>query len=99
MNNKFKQFDSIVNEMKKIHHAKNHDYSGKDYLSNLIACERTGLPAWKGTVVRLQDKMSRLENFTKKGKLKVKDESVEDTLKDMAVYSILCLILYRNEKK
>lgn len=95
---KFKEFESIVKEMIEIHHTKNHDYANEDYLSNLTACKRVGLEPWKGAVVRLQDKMSRLENFAKKGKLKVKDESIEDTLKDMANYAILCLILYRNDK-
>jgi hypothetical protein len=54
-----------------------------------------GIEPWKGVVVRLGDKYSRLCNFAKKGKFEVKDESVEDTLKDLAVYGILALILYR----
>ena len=92
------EFESIVKQMVEIHHVKNHDYAGGDYLSDLIASRRMGLVPWKNALLRMQQKMSRMESFCKQDELKVKDESVEDTLKDMAVYSILCLILYRNKK-
>lgn len=92
------EFESIVSEMVQIHHKKNHDYAGGDYLSDLIASRRMGLLPWKNALLRMQQKMSRMESFCKQNEFEVKDESVEDTLKDMAVYSILCLILYRNKK-
>lgn len=91
-------FKKIITELGDLHYRKNHDYAGDQYLQNLTASRRMGLPAWKGTLIRLQDKISRLENFAIQDELKVKDESVEDTLKDLAVYSILCLILYKNKK-
>ncbi len=100
MNKQFKEFNSIIDEMKKIHMEKNHDYDGnKNYLSSLKSSVRMGIPAWKSVVIRIQDKLARLENFVISGKLKVKDESIEDTLKDLANYAILCLILYRDETR
>ena len=42
--------------------------------------------------------MSRLESFAKQGEFKVTDEKVEDTCKDIAVYSILLLLLYTHKK-
>ena len=42
--------------------------------------------------------MSRLESFAKQGEFKVTDEKVEDTCKDMAVYAIIMLMLYRHKK-
>lgn len=92
-----KEFKKIIDEMWKLHNLKDHDYAGDNYLANLKASSRIGIPHWKGTLIRMQDKISRLENFAKTDSLKVKDESVEDTLKDLAIYSILCLILYRNK--
>lgn len=92
------EFNKIIEELSYTHNIKNHDYAGDNYLSNLTASERLGMPAWKGCLIRMQDKMSRLENFAVQDELKVKDESVEDTLKDLAVYSILDLILYRKYK-
>ena len=37
--------------------------------------------------------------FAKKEKLKVKDESIRDTLVDMANYALIALILYEEENK
>ena len=64
--------------------AKGHDYAGDaDCLGNL---RRFGL---YGIIVRLSDKFSRLEQFAKSGELKVRDESVKDTLMDIANYCYL----------
>lgn len=41
--------------------------------------------------VRLSDKFNRICNLIKRGELKENDESLEDTLLDMAGYSILGL--------
>ena len=93
------RFYEIIDELKQLHSDKNHDYAGDDPLSNLRACERTGLAAWKGVVIRLQDKFSRLENFMVNSSLCINDESMFDTLNDIAVYSILCRVLMEEEKK
>jgi aspartate carbamoyltransferase catalytic subunit len=58
-----------------------------------------GIPPWKGILIRLGDKMSRLESFARKESFQVKDESLIDTLRDVSVYAILAIILYREEKK
>lgn len=42
-----------------------------------------------GFLTRMSDKMSRIGSFVTKGVLMVKDESVEDTLIDLANYCIL----------
>lgn len=92
------EFAKIMNELIDIHHSKNHDYAGGDYLSDLIASRRMGITPWKNALLRMQQKMSRMESFAKQNELLVAEEKIEDTLKDMAVYSILCLILYKNGK-
>lgn len=92
------EFEDIMHELTELHKIKNHDYAGENYLSNYVSSRRMGIAPWINAVLRLQDKMARLENFSKQGELKVKDESVEDTFKDIAVISILALILYRNKK-
>ena len=66
---------------------KGHDYSGdQDSLGNL---RRFGL---YGIIVRLSDKFSRLEQYAKSGELKVKDEGVIDTLRDIRNYAFLAQI-------
>ena len=94
------QFYEIIEELKRLHSVKNHDYAGEaDPLANLRECERINIPAFTGCFVRIQDKYMRLMNFIKSGTLLVKDESVRDTLRDMAVYSILAMILYDEQLK
>lgn len=74
--------------------AKGHDYSGEqDALGNL---RRFGL---YGIIVRLSDKFSRLEQFAKSGDLKVKDESIRDTLRDIRNYAFLAQIFLDGEDK
>lgn len=94
---RYKEYHETLNKLAEIHISKDHDYAGEDYLSNLKGSERLGIPAWKGTLIRIEDKIARLENFAKTENLLV-DESVEDTLMDLANYAILALILYKNNK-
>lgn len=92
-------FYKLLEQMAELHSRKNHDYAGtSDPLKNLRACERLDMDPFLGVMVRLQDKWSRLEEFIKQGVMLVKDESVEDTLMDNAVYSLLAIILRREAK-
>lgn len=91
-------FYKILDELAELHSLKNSDYANRDPLSNLKMCELGGIPGWKGVIVRLTDKISRLLTFSERESYQVKDESVEDTFKDLAVYGILGLILYRESK-
>ena len=56
------------------------------------------IPAWKGVAIRIGDKFSRLMSFVKQEELKVKDESIRDTLIDMANYALICAVLYDEAK-
>ena len=91
------RFCEIVNEMVELHDRKNRDYAGSDYLSNFLMCEKhMGIPAWKGCIIRLSDKMSRLMNIARNEEIAVTDETVTDTLTDLAVYAIITRILYED---
>ncbi len=92
-------FYKLLDQMAELHSKKNHDYAGtSDPLKNLRACTRLELDPFIGVMVRLQDKWSRIEEFVKSKTLLVKNESVEDTLMDNAVYSLLAIILLREQK-
>ena len=44
--------------------------------------------------IRLEDKLNRLKSFCKTGEFKVVDESVKDTLMDLANYANMTLLEY-----
>ncbi len=87
-------FPGIIVEMMELHSSKSNDYATDESpFANIELCERAGFEAWKGVIIRLGDKYSRLLNALS-GKL-FKHEGVEDAFKDNAVYSIIGLIEYR----
>lgn len=92
------EFNVIVDKLVKVHLAKNHDYAGGDYLSDIMASKRMGITPWKNALLRIQQKMSRLESFAKQGEFAVAGEKFEDTCEDLAVYSIIMLMLYKHKK-
>jgi hypothetical protein len=76
--------------------AKNADYSGAgdDPFANFRHIEglvQTMNACEIGFLTRMSDKMSRIGSFISNGKLMVADESVDDTLLDLANYCILFL--------
>lgn len=88
----FQFFDECCEKMKATTRAKNADYTGQgeDPFANFSRVEALGICSTEqGFLTRMTDKMSRLASFSQKGFLEVKDESVEDTLLDLATYSLL----------
>jgi len=92
------RFNEILNVIKKLHDAKRHDYGAEeDVFANFRLSELAGIPAWQGSVVRMGDKYARISNFIKKGDFKFKEENIKDTLMDMAIYSLITMVLYEEE--
>ena len=95
-----REFDDALDELKMLHDAKNHDYAtAENPYKNLEKVLSIGIEPWRGIVIRLMDKFSRLEEYCVKGELAIKSEGIEDTFKDIANYSILAMILFRKEQK
>lgn len=93
------QFYELLIKMAQIHDEKNSDYAKLDEpFSNFKRCEEFSVQSWIGSMVRMSDKWSRLVELTRKyqeGKgPTVKDESLKDTLIDLANYSLICYILF-----
>lgn len=78
------QFMDITTNMAKTYAAKNHDY-GNSFEQSL---DKFGLLA---AAVRMGDKMNRIESLSKK-ESEVKDESIKDTLLDLANYAIMTVM-------
>jgi len=90
----------ILDNMQAVYEAKDNDYSATGLpMGNLRKCEDAGIDAWRGCLVRIGDKMSRLENFLKEKEYLVLSEKVEDTVIDLANYAILMSCLIEEIKK
>ncbi len=89
------RFHEILKQIKELHDKKQHDYgANQDIFANFRLSELSGIPAWQGSVVRMGDKYARIANFINKGEFKFKEESIKDTLMDMAIYSLITMILF-----
>ena len=87
--------------MHKICQQKNSDYTSDsgDAFYNFSRVEALGIASTEqGFITRMLDKFCRIISFVKKGNLEVKDESVEDTLLDLANYCILLAGFLRNKR-
>lgn len=87
-----KAFKKITDKMFTTYQKKNKDYGSS--FDELF--DEFGMTS---ALLRLKDKYNRLKSITENGKIEVKDESVEDTLLDMANYAILTVLKLRTDKK
>jgi hypothetical protein len=90
-----REFLAVLDEIKKLHLAKTLDYGmDEDALSNIrSSADVVNMPAWSGCILRISDKMHRLRAFFRRGR--VEFDGIEDTLLDIACYSVIALVLYR----
>lgn len=80
----------ICKELSEIYDKKNHDYDN----SFGYTFKKLGLIS---AITRISDKCNRLCSLSTKER-KVKDESIEDTLMDMANYCIMTVMELRNKQ-
>lgn len=78
------QHASICKELNELYSKKNHDYGDSFH----ITFQKYGLTM---SAIRLGDKFQRFESLIRKDNL-VKDESVRDTLIDLANYAIMTVM-------
>lgn len=93
--------EACCKRMVEVTRAKNADYTGTsvDPFANFTRVESIGICSTEqGFLTRMFDKFSRITSFVQKGVLQVKDESVEDTLIDLANYSILMAGFIRSKR-
>ena len=89
---KVEQHSIISRELTELYERKNADYGdsfGKSYAEYGLA-----MPC-----IRLEDKLNRLKNLTlRSGKQQIAEESIRDTLMDLANYAIMTMIEIDREK-
>ena len=88
------EFSNILKEIQAMHDKKQADY-GKtnDPFANVRASEDFGIPGWVGCMTRATDKLKRLQAAARGQNLV--NESIEDSLLDLATYTIIALCLFR----
>lgn len=82
---KYDKMKDLTNQMLKIYVEKNSDYG--DSFSK--SYKEFGIIA---PVVRMNDKMERIKQLSKSEDIKVKDESLKDTLIDIANYALMLAV-------
>lgn len=91
-NNNCVMHKKVCEELTELYRRKNHDYGDSFH----ITYEKWGLPM---AAIRLGDKLQRFETLIR-AESAIKDESIRDTLVDLANYSIMTVIeLDRKRKK
>jgi hypothetical protein len=90
-----REFLDVLDELKQLHLRKTLDYGvDEDALSNIRqSSDVVNMPAWAGCILRISDKMHRLKAYFRRGKCEF--DGVEDTLKDIACYAAIALVLHR----
>lgn len=91
LNSPANDFKEICKSMIETYVKKNADY-GNSFDKSL---DKFGIVA---ATVRIGDKMNRIESLTTK-KAQVTDESIRDTLMDMANYCVMTVMWLDNQKK
>lgn len=92
------RFHELLNEIGALHDKKQEDYgTDTDPFANVRATADWGVPAWVGALMRLNDKVVRLKSLVRKGYLV--NESVSDSMLDIAVYAMIAQVLYEEEQE
>lgn len=109
-NPKSQRFHDLLKEMGELHDRKQADYGNPDDpFANVRASDDFGIPAWIGAVIRMNDKMRRLQTasrrtlekvYTDDGRTVVRmaNESVTDSFLDLAVYALIGLLLFEEDE-
>lgn len=84
-NSKVLRHKEICEEINALYLKKNHDYGDSFHIS----FEEEGMAMPR---IRLGDKLNRFKALTKSGSQQVSDESIRDTLIDLANYAIMTIL-------
>jgi len=87
------RFHQLLQEIGELHDKKQADYGREsDPFANVRGSKEWGIDGWIGAMIRLNDKVKRLQVYAQRGSLS--NEGVEDSLKDIAVYALIALCLW-----
>lgn len=87
------RFHELLKLADELHDRKQADY-GRDHdpFANVRASTDWGVQSWVGEMIRLNDKVKRLQTLAQKGELA--NEPAEESFMDIAVYALIAQVLY-----
>lgn len=95
---KSERLHEILKELGELHDRKQKDYGrDDDPFSNITASQDWGISPVVGVLLRMNDKVRRLQAFVRNGNLV--NESAEDSMRDIAVYAIIALVELEQKDK
>lgn len=90
------EYLKLLDEMKELHIKKATDYgSNEDPLQNMRSSAEIGIEPWLGAWLRAKDKVKRIDQFCRTGKLA--NEGVIDSFMDLAAYCMIAIVLMREK--
>ena len=90
MSSKIEKHQKICEELNALYAKKNHDYGDSFHISFV----EEGMAMAR---IRLGDKLNRFKTLSRNSKQEVTDESIRDTLIDLANYAIMTILEMENE--
>ena len=90
MSSKIEKHQKICEELNTLYAKKNHDYGDSFHISFV----EEGMAMAR---IRLGDKLNRFKTLSRNSKQEVTDESIRDTLIDLANYAIMTILEMENE--
>lgn len=90
MSSKIEKHQQICDELNALYEKKNHDYGDSFHISFV----EEGMAMAR---IRLGDKLNRFKTLSRNTKQEVNDESIRDTLIDLANYAIMTILEMENE--
>jgi hypothetical protein len=92
------RFHALLKVIGDLHDKKQEDYgTNHDAFANVRASEKFGVPAWVGALIRMHDKIIRLQKYARRGVLA--NESAKDSMLDISVYALIAYILYEETEE
>lgn len=86
---------SLLDECRALAEKKNKDYGRTgDPFANVKASGEFGVPPWVGAMIRLNDKVRRLQALANGSPLA--NEGARDSFMDIAVYALIACVLYED---
>lgn len=88
---KSERLHQLLQELGDLHDKKQKDYgSSDDPFANITASQDWNIPPHVGALLRMNDKVRRLQSWVKNGYLA--NEGATDSMRDIAVYALIALV-------